>query len=474
MEASEEILLNSLANSGVPIPLGCSSVGDLTPPSLFSLCSAALRLIDGQRYVSAFPPCLPEDSILDRLKICSELAHAFNELGYSPDLSFHKYYNSILKGLGSQLCISIHNFPVSSSYGVVISDEVIWIFIRQFLYPSEEDSYNLVRFLVAKISESSGARTAPLRDGGNELGDEGDTVQIEEILDGFNSALHNVKLEDKETNAKGDWYPCISEGVESSRSNGQKNSQHLDEELQLLKAAAEMVCDGQHPVEFYIDQLNEQVETKRHKLKELESEWKATEGPLLEKKRNLEQSLFSLYPEASGKLVKMKMETESVLAEIKTREEELSKLSQDLKKQPKLPPRRPYIERVTEITRNSRKQDNDIQRILKDTRELQLESNTIQERLNRTYAVVNETVFREAKKDRVARQAHRLLTDIHGSFEQIAEKVLATDRTCREAADYEAKLATLHGRSTNMSKLQEDLDAIRKENELLEQRLHQQ
>lgn len=46
---------------------------------------------------------------------------------------------------------------------------------------------------------------------------------------------------------------------------------------------------------------------------------KATEGPLLEKKRNLEQSLFSLYPEASGKLVKMKMETESVLAEIKTR-----------------------------------------------------------------------------------------------------------------------------------------------------------
>ncbi|XP_047982336.1 coiled-coil domain-containing protein 22 [Salvia hispanica] len=433
MEASEEILLNSLANSGVPIPLGCSSVGDLTPPSLFSLCSAALRLIDGQRYASAFPPCLPVDSIPDRLKICSELAHAFNELGYSADLSFHK-----------------------------------------FLYPSEEDSYNLVRFLVAKLSESSAARTAPLRDGGNELGDEGDTVQIEEILDGFNSALHNVKLEDKETNAKGDRYSCISEGAESSGRNDQKNSQHLGEELQLLKAAAEMVCDGQHPVEFYIDQLNEQVEAKRHKLKELESEWKATEGPLLEKKRNLEQSLFSLYPEASGKLVKMKMETESVLAEIKTREEELSKLSQDLKKQPKLPPRRSYIERVTEITRNSRKQDNDIQRILKDTRELQLESNTIQERLNRTYAVVNETVFREAKKDRVARQAHRLLTDIHESFEQIAEKVLATDRSRREAADYEAKLATLHGMSMNMSKLQEDLDAIRKENELLEQRLHQQ
>lgn len=147
------------------------------------------------------------------------------------------------------MCISIHKFPVSPSYGVIISDEVIWIFIRQFLYPSEEDSYNLVRFLVAKLSESSGARTAPLRDGGNgrrcgkeELGDEGDTVQIEEILDGFNSALHNVKLEDKETNAKGDRYSCNSEGVESSRRNDQKNSQvNLCSFIQV--SPVEFVCD---------------------------------------------------------------------------------------------------------------------------------------------------------------------------------------------------------------------------------------
>lgn len=51
------------------------------------------------------------------------------------------------------------------------------------------------------------------------------------------------------------------------------NLQHLDEELQVLKEAVEMVFDGQHPVEFYLEQLNDQVEAKRHKLKELESEW---------------------------------------------------------------------------------------------------------------------------------------------------------------------------------------------------------
>ncbi|KAH6768093.1 hypothetical protein C2S51_013429 [Perilla frutescens var. frutescens] len=475
MEASEEILLNSLASSGVPIPLGCSSVGDLTPPSLFSLCSAALRLIDGlHHYASAFPPYLPEDSMPDRVKICTELAHAFNKLGYNPELSFHK-----------------------------------------FLYPSEEDLYNLVRFLVGKLSESTGARTPALRDGYNrkcdaeeELRDEGEALQNEKILDGLkdlrlqdssgmisqddlaqrgdepNSALHDVGIGTEESNpgacSKGGEYES-SRSIEQNSYQNQgevlkkltvANMQHLDEELQLLKAAAEMVFDGQHPVEFYIEQLNDQVEAKRHKLKELESEWIAIERPLQEKKRNLEESLFSLYPEASGKLVTMKMETESVVAEIKRREEELSKLSQDLEKRPNLARRRSYIERVNEITKNSGKQDNDIQRILKDTRELQLESNTIQERLNRTYAVVNETIFREAKKDPVARQAYRLLTNIHESFEQIAEKTLATDRTRRDAADYEAKLAIISARSMNTSKLQADLDGIKRENELLEH--HQQ
>ena len=192
------------------------------------------------------------------------------------------------------------------------------------------------------------------------------------------------------------------------------------------------------------------------------------------------------------------------------REEEHSKLSADLEKQPKLPSRRSYIQRITEITKNSRKQDADIDRILKDTRELQLESNSVQERLHRTYAVVDETIFRyksfnnahllgqccaltskfhvqnssiarihlqdhllpiicrEAKKDPVGREAYILLTRIHESFEQIAAKILATDRTRREVTEHEAKLAAMASRSLNIDKLQADLDAIKQENELLE------
>lgn len=76
------------------------------------------------------------------------------------------------------------------------------------------------------------------------------------------------------------------------------------------------------------------------------------------------------------------------------RELELSKLHEEFLKLPKLPPRKSYIQRITELTKNSWKQDADIERILKETRDLQLESNSIRERLDRTYRVVDEKVFR--------------------------------------------------------------------------------
>lgn len=143
-------------------------------------------------------------------------------------------------------------------------------------------------------------------------------------------------------------------------------------------------------------------------------------------------------------------------------------MSREVEKVAKLATRRSYIERIKEITKNSRKQEIDIERILKETRELQLESNIIQERLHRTYAVVDETLLREAKKDQVGEEAHILVTGIHESFEEISEKILATDRARREMTDLETKLSSIASRTLNIDKLQADLDALRKENNYLQ------
>ncbi|KAF7831257.1 coiled-coil domain-containing protein 22-like [Senna tora] len=282
--------------------------------------------------------------------------------------------------------------------------------------------------------------------------------------------------------------------------------EHLERELDLMKAAAEMALNDQHSVDFYLEQLDEQLQAKRNSLLKLESEWAAVRKPLEERKRNLEESLYLDNPDAQEmlqKLRKVEQEEQFILSETEKRDEEYSKLSADLVKQPDVESRKSYIQRINEITKNSRKQDADIERILKETREVQLESNSIQERLHRTYAVADEIVFRylwivwalsvatsaakdskvfniedmvsscwtswslswgagcsdcdtkflvEAKKDPTGREVYKLLTSIHEGFEQISQKILAADRIRREVAEYEMKLAAMACRSLDVDK----------------------
>ncbi|KAF8414286.1 hypothetical protein HHK36_002288 [Tetracentron sinense] len=537
MEEAQEILLNSLKNSGVSLPTGVSSIQDLTPGALVSICAQSLHLIDD----SLSLPTLFPDSMAERFKFSTEIASAIKNLGYRGDLSFH-----------------------------------------QFLYPSEEDSYKLVRFLVEILSESgkvagkqeirarfnakedeckrdlkdwtekvdnpgvglndqtvrtrlnemklttempnsshnkaeeaflNGALVDPSFPGqrnepafadvsrsGNLESSRKDDIRsaeyVEESMKESEDSRRDASGDEEGATQKNDNVAEVVQKLASLRERSSKirnnienlqsqekmlmeevtaktlESQHLEDEHELLKAAVEMAFDDQHPLDIYIEQLNERVKAGKGNLVDLELQWDALRKPLEEKRRSLEESLHAKklqVQEEPQKVKEILLETETIISEIQKREDEHSKLSAELKNQPKIAPRKSYIQRISEIAKNSRKQDADIERILQETRELQIESNSIQDRLHRTYAVVDETVFRDAKKDPVRQQAYRLLTSIHERFEQISEKILATDRTQREAAEQEAKLAAMASRSLNVNKLQADLDAIKMENEFLEQ-----
>ncbi|XP_048131393.1 coiled-coil domain-containing protein 22 homolog isoform X5 [Rhodamnia argentea] len=488
-------LLSSLRSFGVSIPDEVDAIKDLEPEGLVSICARCLNLV--YRNPSRFPSSLPE-SVADKFRICREMASAVQNLGFIGDIGFHK----------SRLepeCICC-------------------LCLRQFLYPSEEDMYELIRLLVGRLSESvvvgeandvsyvdskdkeedwsrhaardrigkvyndrerlnwwrAGDMLRELR-----LNAEGPKSSCATGTGSGNTTVNNMSWQEpiKESglsnvNAFGitdnaaDANDQLLEGNATARENqssetrcsveevqlrerelmeeakyGSSEVTDLEDELELLKGAAEMAFDKNHPTDFFLEKLNGQIDARKRNLLELELEW----------------------------------------------EEECSELSASLKKKPEQESRTSYIHRIKEITKNSRKQHADVERILKETRELQLESNSVQERLHRTYAVLDETVFRynililaiqlegsalmfmciihvrEAKKDQVGRQAYRLLTSIHESFEQIFEKILSANRVQREIAENEKKLAFMASRSLNIERLQADLDAIIKENERLEQ-----
>ncbi|KAF8026414.1 hypothetical protein BT93_F3025 [Corymbia citriodora subsp. variegata] len=449
-------LLSSLRSFGVSIPDGADAIEDLQPEGLVSICARCLNLV--LRSPSRFPSPLP-GSVADRFRICGEMASAVEDLGFIGDIGFHK-----------------------------------------FLYPSEEDMHELIRFLVGRLSESVVVGEA--NDGRHvDLEDEKEDWFRDAARDRRGNVYHEREglnwwrvedmLRELRLNAEGPESSCAKgtgsdkfsvnnmscqEPIKESETSNvnafgitdsaagandqvleqnatERENQSLEtrcsieevqlrerelmeeakdgssevtdlvDELELLKAAAEMALDENHPTDFFLKKLNGQIDARKRNLLELELQW----------------------------------------------EEECSVLSAGLKKKPEQESRTSSIQRIKEITKNSRKQHADVERILKETRELQLESNSIQERLHRTYAVLDETVFREAKKDQVGRQAYRLLTSIHESFEQIYEKILSADRVQREIAENEKKLAAMASRSLNIERLQADLDAIIKENKHLEQ-----
>jgi hypothetical protein len=87
MEESQEILVSTLEKSGVSIPASVSSVRDLNPTTLVSICAQCLNLLDR---TASFPTSLPDGSVADQFKICTEIASRIESLGYIGDMSFHK------------------------------------------------------------------------------------------------------------------------------------------------------------------------------------------------------------------------------------------------------------------------------------------------------------------------------------------------------------------------------------------------
>ncbi|URE49458.1 hypothetical protein MUK42_08625 [Musa troglodytarum] len=547
MDEAEEILLSSLRSSGVSLPSGLSasssSIKGLSPNALLSVCAQSLRLIRGTASAS-LPTSIP-DAATERFKVCADVAAVIKSIGYKDDLSFHQFLYptneesyKLLRFLVERLSESIlntgapddtttspasdstlasgdssngtskllterpnkmyesqdiHDFPCTSGRSDKELREISDTDVKEVNThgllgasavpgPLEEsdDAGSLYEHRKCDIEihckEGNVRYVSDLRNSTEVCANKEDTVQEDsECIVELEQTLASLQLEKLKLRNETE---CLKDQEKSLKEKTQSKVfeiQGLEAEYELLKAAVKMAFDDQHSIELCLKELNEQAEARRGNLVKLEMQRNALKGTAEGRPLLLEPSMHAQKPELQERLLKLKkfeQVTEVTVSEIHRREVEHAELIVELDKLPKVPSRKYYIDRVTEITKNNWKQDTDLHRILKEIREVQLESNSMQERLHRTYAVVEETVFRDAKNDPVGRQVYRLLTSIHDIFEQIMEKIRATDKARKEAAEQEKKLAAISSRNFDIQKLQADLDSIRKENELLEQQLH--
>ncbi|KAI5077566.1 hypothetical protein GOP47_0007390 [Adiantum capillus-veneris] len=359
MEEAREVLLQALEQAGVTSPPGAELVQDLCQPAgLVAICLRALSLIEGASVpsISPFPA-----SMSNRVRLCTEVASSIKHLGFIGDLRFH-----------------------------------------QFLYPVEEETHRLFRFLVDKVSTES------------------------DIANG-----HDI-------------HTTLENNLTASSFKGRANVKdgdlnRLEEQLSILssenvKLTDEVMGLNQHLKSVKVDLIQTKVSKtlrlSQQNLLDPKVEWESSKRILSESSALAENEELHL---EDLEIVRHKIK--ETMVKLEQREEENEILARLMEKSVKRPSRSSYVSRITELIKNSKKQDADISRILGETWDLQREINANQGRLKRTYALVDELVFRDAKKDAASRQAYRLLTSIHENFASCYDTVFLLDKLHREIAE---------------------------------------
>ncbi|XP_063530387.1 coiled-coil domain-containing protein 22 [Cydia strobilella] len=124
-----------------------------------------------------------------------------------------------------------------------------------------------------------------------------------------------------------------------------------------------------------------------------------------------------------------------------------------------------YTKRILEIISNVDKQNMEIKKILDDTRELQKEINTLEGQLDRCFAIADETLFKDAKKDDQAKKAYKLLALLHSECNTIVSLVNDTGTFARDIVDIEDNIKTEKTKRTEdtLEKIQLDIKRMQKE-----------
>ena len=102
---------------------------------------------------------------------------------------------------------------------------------------------------------------------------------------------------------------------------------------------------------------------------------------------------------------------------------------------------------------------------------MQNEIDSAQACLERTYTVVEEILFREARSDELCRSAYKHLHSMHTGFSDLISKVEATGAARRAQTDLQRKLVEISKQPANIERVARDLELMKTQIAELEKKL---
>ncbi|XP_059474535.1 coiled-coil domain-containing protein 22 homolog [Neocloeon triangulifer] len=244
-----------------------------------------------------------------------------------------------------------------------------------------------------------------------------------------------------------------------------------DEKLMRERKVAKLLPEAEENMQKLDDLIKEEVK----KLLSLASKWDKHRAPLIEQYRDLRQNSHHLTEaQMQAEIARGVEEKLKELAiEVKDKEQLQGRLKIEYEKMNKDISRSSYTRRIFEIIGNIKKQKEDIDKILADTRMVQKDINQLSGRLDRSFAVTDEMIFKDAKREETSRNAYKLLATLHNDCSKIVKFVEETGSILREIRDLEDQIETETSKniSANLERITADLVQMRKESAALSAQL---
>ena len=244
----------------------------------------------------------------------------------------------------------------------------------------------------------------------------------------------------------------------------------LEEEFTVTKTTSLILQDK----EKNIKQLETVTSQAGQRLLTLATEWEQHRKPLIERYRLLKEKLKEQKNEYKDLLTLSKDNREimnELIHSIRQKEELISKKNQEYDELPKDVDRSSYVTRILDVVRNIEKQEEEISKVLKQSRELNESVAEMGEKLSRTFQENEEMIFKEAQKDGEYKQLYKDLIEIRSLYEALIDFVQQNGKALNTIRDLDNQIDAISERNDtlNIEKVSTDLQTIQNENLKLQQ-----
>jgi len=155
--------------------------------------------------------------------------------------------------------------------------------------------------------------------------------------------------------------------------------------------------------------------------------------------------------------------------EMKQKNEKYKALLDQYRELPKEVNRGIYTRRILDIVKNVKKQKAEIDKVLLDMKHLMKEITLVTDTLTRSFAVTDELMFADAKKDDLSKQAYRDFVTMDECFKKLIATIEETGETSNTIMQLEIKIGQMQAKvdTLNVERLEQDYQAMKKENQKL-------